>query len=143
MVKHLLNVGISILFCIMVIPAAYGKSCTPEQAEAADELIDHLDSWEKVDNARKKFGDCDDGSIAEGNSEAVARLLVDHWNTLPKLAELIRHDPPLKQFVLRHIDSTLDTADLRKIMKLATSSCSKNLARLCADLKVSAERAAR
>ena len=135
MVKQLLKISTALLFCAALIPVAYGKSCTPQEAEAADEMIDHLDSWEKINNARKQFGHCDDGSIAEGNSEAIARLLVDHWDTLPTLAELIKHNPSLRRFVLRHIDSTLDTNDLEKIKMLASSSCSKDLTALCPDLK--------
>ena len=130
--KFLARVGIA-FFCCAIISVAQGKSCTPKDAEAADEAVDHLDSWKKVDAARMQFGHCDDGSIAEGNSEAVARLLVDQWNTLPALAGLIKTHPALKRFVLRHIDSTLNTDDLKKIEALASSSCQKDLLELCAD----------
>lgn len=34
----------------------------------------------------RRFGVCDGGGTAEASSEAVARLLVDKWPTLPDLA---------------------------------------------------------
>lgn len=138
--KFLARVGV-VFFCCCTLATVQCKTCTPKDAEAADEMVDHLDSWEKVESARKQFGHCDDGSIAEGNSEAVARLLVDRWDTLPALTELIKRDPALKRFVLRHIDSTLGTDDLDKIKTLAASKCPADAATLCGALKKSAIRA--
>src|SRR5580698_3776472 len=88
---------------------AAAKSCSPQQAEAADAMIDQLDDWDKVHTIFVKFKQCDDGSIAEGISESVSRLLVDEWATLPSLAMLGGQDAPFKSFVLRHIDTTLDS----------------------------------
>lgn len=123
--------------------ADQGKRCTPKDAEAADAAVDRLDSWQKLDWAFRKYGHCDDGSIAEGNSEAVARLLVDHWDTLPALVTLVKHDPPLKQFVLRHVDATLDTDDLEKIEELASSKCPEGATSFCKRLQTAAVRAAK
>jgi hypothetical protein len=120
---------------------AHAKTCSPKDAEAADSAMDNLDSWIKVEWALKKYGHCDDGGIAEGNSEAVARLLVDRWATLPSLAELVKRDPALKRFVLRHIDTTLDTDDLDKIKAFASSQCPTGTASLCRELLTAAARA--
>jgi hypothetical protein len=122
---------------------AHAKTCSPKDAEAADAAVDQLDSWTKVEHAFKKYGHCDDGSIAEGNSEAVARLLVDHWTMLPLLAERVKRDPALKRFVLRHIDTTLDTDDLGKIVAFASSRCPKGVGSLCSELRKAAARASR
>jgi len=143
MLKALAKFITPFLFGLTLINVAHGKTCSPKDAEAADAMIDHLDSWEKVDSAFKRYAQCDDGSIAEGNSEAVARILIDQWNTLSALARLIKINPPLKRFVLRHIDSTLNTDDLVKIKALASSSCQKDLTVLCAELKRSATDAAK
>lgn len=121
---------------------ARAKVCSPKDAEAADAAVDGLDSWTKVERAYKRYGHCDDGSIAEGNSEAVARLLVDHWSTLPLLAQLMKRDPALKRFVLRHIDTTLDTGDLEKIGRFAATNCPPGSAPLCRELRQTAARAA-
>ncbi|MBC7686059.1 MAG: hypothetical protein H7176_12625 [Bdellovibrionales bacterium] len=121
--------------------AAHAKSCSPKDAEAADALADGLDSWAKLGAAVKQYGHCDDGSIAEGNSEAVARLLIDQWKTLPQLSRLVRRDVALKRFVLRHIDATLDTDDLVKIRTSALTSCPDGAALLCTEVLAAATRA--
>ena len=120
---------------------AHAKICSPKEAEEADAAVDHLDNWTRVERALKKYGHCDDGSIAEGNSEAVARLLVDGWTTLPLLAELVKRDPALRRFVLCHIDATLDTNDLSKIVGFASMQCPTSSALLCNDLLKAAARA--
>lgn len=120
---------------------AEADTCSPKQAEAADAMVDRLDSWPIVKLTFKKFKECDDGSIAEGNSEAIARLLVDKWSTLPQLFELIKDDPAFKAFVLRHIDTTLDGNDLEKIKNFSVSACPKGLDALCFDLRKAAENA--
>lgn len=137
------TVGSLLAACLLWIPLAHSKVCSEREATAADAMVDHLDSWSQVNVAFTKYGHCDDGEIAEGNSEAIARLLVDHWETLPQLDALIRHNPRLKPFVLRHIDTTLDTGDLAKIGTLAASACPAGMANLCRDLSTAAARASR
>jgi hypothetical protein len=132
---------IVLAFVLLGACGAQAKTCSPEDAEAADAAVDGLDSWTKIASVFKKYGHCDDGSIAAGNSEAVARLLVDQWATLPVLAKLGKRDPALKRFVLHHIDSTLDTDDLGKIMVLASSQCPTGTASLCSELLKAAARA--
>lgn len=104
--------------------------------------VDSLNSWAAVNQNRVKFGFCDDGDIAEGNSEAVARLLADHWDSLPDLATQINKNPAFKAYVLRHIDSTLDTKDLDKIRTQASQSCPVKQGQLCGEIKEAAEKAA-
>lgn len=124
-----------------LVTSAHGKKCSSQEAEAADALVDELVSWKKIDRMVKEFKHCDDGSIAEGNSEAVARLLVDKWATLHELPVLIKSNPALQTFVLRHIDSTLDTEDLEKMRKLSSTSCPANMLQLCKDIGSSAGQA--
>jgi hypothetical protein len=109
----------------------HARNCSAQDAEAADAIVDHLDSWVKIKRAFNKYGHCDSGYIAEGNSEAVARMLVDRWQTLPTLEKLSRRDPSFKRFVLHHIDATLDTGDLEKIKVLSSSSCPSDITVLC------------
>lgn len=135
--------GIALALGIGQVSPAKAKACSPKDAEAADALVDHIDSWAKLDWTFRKYGHCDDGSIAEGNSEAVARLLVDRWDTLPSLAKLVKGNPALRAFVLRHIDTTLDTDDLVKIQELSASKCPANAALLCSELQAQAMRAAK
>ncbi|MDE1150607.1 MAG: hypothetical protein PW843_29000 [Azospirillaceae bacterium] len=138
---RLFGTGALVISMVLWASLASAKVCTPDEAAKADEMVDHLDSWAQVNIAYKKYGHCDDGEIAEGNSEAVARLLVDQWNTLPQLNALIKGSPTLKTFVIHHIDGTLDTADLEKIKALSGSSCPADAAALCHDLARAATKA--
>ena len=69
---------------------ALADECTIKDAEAAEQAVDHLTSWQVMNDNFTRFHQCDEGSIAEGNSEAVIRLLVDKWETLPKLSVLTK-----------------------------------------------------
>lgn len=126
----------------LMVNVSWAKTCRPSDAEAADMAVDSLNSWTAVNQNRVKFGFCDDGDIAEGNSEAVARLLADHWDSLPDLATQISKNPAFKAYVLRHIDSTLDTKDLDKIRTQASQFCPVKQEQLCGELKEAAEKAA-
>lgn len=133
---------IVVTLALLTVPSALGKTCTPKDATAADALVDHLDSWEKVNETLTRYGHCDDGQIAEGNSESIARLLVDHWKLLPELAAMIEHNPALRSLVLRHVDTTLNTGDLDRIKTLATSSCPPGMDSLCRELANAASESA-
>lgn len=133
--------GVVAVIALASMPVAYAKTCTAHEASAADAAIDHLDTWAEVNEAFNKYAQCDDGEIAEGNSEAVARLLVDHWHSLPQLGVLIKRNPSLKAFVLRHIDTTLDTDDLSEIARLSKSSCPIGMSSLCREFAAATEKA--
>lgn len=122
---------------------AQAQQCSAYQAERAQAAVDQLASWRGLDEARKRFGQCDDGGIAEGFSEAVARLLVDRWTTLGELQSLTRHDGHLLRFVLKHIDSTLDTDDLARIEELARTKCPSMQGATCHAIARAARRALR
>jgi hypothetical protein len=74
---------------------AYGKVCSERDANAADAVVDRLDNWAEVNTAYRKYGHDDAGEIAEGHSEAIARLLADRWREPPQLAGLIKRLRPL------------------------------------------------
>jgi hypothetical protein len=67
---------------------AQRRVCTNAEARLALDAAVTLRSWGALYRSYRKFGQCDDGAIAEGYSESVARILFDHWNSLPCLAEL-------------------------------------------------------
>ena len=99
------------------------SACSQEQADAAEAAADHLTDWAKVSAYVRRFRACDEGGMAEASSEAVARLLVDKWQTLPNLVVEVHQEPVLRNFVLGHVNSTLDTKDLEKIRRMSTNSC--------------------
>lgn len=114
-------------------PAAPG--CPTDTARRAESQADRLRSWNALYNSFESYRQCDDGAIAEGYSESVARILVDHWNTLADFARLQAGNAGFRAFVLRHIDATLDNDDLYKIRRKASAECPVGLGKLCADVK--------
>jgi hypothetical protein len=126
-------------------PASAGstaKTCalTDEQFATA---INTLREWPKIHAFyRAHFPPCpDDGMFAEGYSELVVRTLATNWSRLPELRAASRKDPRFKAFVLRHIDSTTNEADLQVIQASATSQCPKGSGSLCAEIRKANSRA--
>ena len=120
---------------------ALADECTIKDAEAAEQAVDHLTSWQVMNDNFTRFHQCDEGSIAEGNSEAVIRLLVDKWEALPKLSVLTRQNTAFETWVLSHIDSTLDSGDLQTAVDLATSQCPASESALCQKIVKAAQAA--
>lgn len=115
--------------------------CIPKDAEAAEQALDHLTSWQVMNDNFTRFHQCDEGTIAEGNSEAVIRLLVDKWKTLPELNVLAKQNAAFETWVLSHIDSTLDSGDLQTTVDLATSQCPASESVLCRKIVKAAQAA--
>lgn len=126
---------------LLVSDHSYAKVCGEKDAEAADMAVDSLTSWQAIQQNSVKYGYCDDASIAEGNSEAVARMLVDKWEEVGTLQLLISHDDSFKKYVLTHINSTLDTEDLELVVKQSSKECPTKIRSLCSELELSAQKA--
>jgi hypothetical protein len=121
-----------------VVARAQTHPCTEQQSQQASEAVDTLNSWDRIHHWYIKYRQCDDGGPAEGVSEAVARNLVDRWETLPRLSELAK-DASFRHFVLKHLDETLNADDLKKISANATKRCPASLVALCRELKRQAD----
>jgi hypothetical protein len=133
----------SVIGILLATAGVAAPVCSPKDAEAADAAVDSLNSWQTIQVWHRKYASCDDGSIAEGSSDAIAKLLVGKWDTLSTLAVLIARDPALQSFVIRHINSTLDTSDLERIRNLSTSSCPPETKALCSSIHDAAVQASR
>lgn len=107
------------------------KICSEQDAMQAETEIDSLRNWEYIYKSYKRFAQCDDGSIAEGYSDVVARLLSDHWNTVGDLVRLGVHDRGFEQFVLRHVDELMSPTQAENIRRNALSHCVPNGNNLC------------
>jgi hypothetical protein len=129
---------IALFVACSVAALAQTRPCTQRESRRADEAVDTLNSWDRIHDWYMKYRQCDDGGPAEGVSEAVARNLVDRWQTLPRLGEFAR-DPGFRRFVLKHLDETLNADDLRKIAANAKERCPATFRSLCQELKVQAE----
>ena len=117
---------------------AEAHSCSATEAERAESEVDGLHSWETLFKWYRAHRQCDDGGIAEGISEAVARNLVDRWETFAHFAELATRTPGFGRFVVQHVDETLDSNDLKKIHANAATRCPTKLRAFCDDLKKAA-----
>jgi hypothetical protein len=113
---------------------AQQKHCTDAEARRALDEAVMLRTWDILYRSYKSYQHCDDGAIGEGYSESVARILVDHWRTLPQLDRFARKDAHFRHFVLRHLDATLNMDDVEKVRKTAKTQCPTGLRTLCDDL---------
>jgi hypothetical protein len=123
------------------IACAQQHSCTDTEALRAETQVDTLRSWDSLYRSYKLYRQCDDGSIAEGYSESVVRILADHWGTRPRLAALSKRDARFRRFVLGHVDATTNPDDLKKIRINANTQCPPRLSAICADLAKEADAA--
>ncbi len=122
-------------------PLGYGqqRACTGAEARRAEAEAVTLRTWDALYRSYKLYRQCDDGAIAEGYSESVARILVDHWDTLPQLAHLAKEDAEFRRFVMGHVDATLTIEDVEKIRRNAKTKCPTGLRGVCTDLAKQAD----
>ena len=116
---------------------AQQQRCSWADANQKEREVGRVRSWNALYQSYRRFAPCpDDGELAEGYDEVVARLLLDHWDSLPQLAVLVKKDPRFKAFALRHVSLTaLDTNDLTKLRTKAVKHCPVGHDDLCKDLR--------
>jgi hypothetical protein len=130
--------SILVVFLSLTLPSptrGQQRACSTTEAQRADAEADTLRSWDALYQSFKRYAHCDDGGIAEGYSESVARILVDHWDTLSELAALSKQDNKFLRFVLKHVDATLNLSDVEKIRANANSKCPPGLNATCTAIK--------
>ena len=132
-------VAIAGLTLFVTIGSAEQIRCGKTDALRAEAQAETLRSWDDVYKSYRSYRQCDDGAIAEGYSESVSCILVDHWITLPRLAQLVRRDDEFRRFLLNHVDETLSGEDVRTIRANAKNACPTGLRHLCDDLMKRAE----
>jgi hypothetical protein len=113
---------------------AQQRPCTSVEAQHAEINAGMFRTWDALYKSYGLYSRCDDGAIAEGFSESVARILVDRWSSLPRLASLAKRDTKFRRFVLRHVDATLNMDDIQKIRESASTRCPTGLGTVCDDL---------
>ncbi len=103
----------------------------------AETETDNVKTWDSVYKFYKQFSHCDDGGIAELISDAVAKLLANRWDSFDEFAKLASNDKGFENFVLHHVDETIDWShDAPKIRQNARSHCPSKSTRLCKALVV-------
>lgn len=114
------------------------KNCPQDLEMKALDVAGTIRDWDDLYVAYSRFGKCDDGAIAEGFTESVARMLADNWVSTGKLAPPVRRDRDRRflDFVYRHINESADQKDLEKILvNVRTRGC-KNIGRsICMGIK--------
>ena len=128
-------VTVAALALLSNVCSAQISQCDSADGIRAVEQSDHLRTWDALYRSYKLIGwRCNDGALAEGYSESVARILVDHWDTLPRLAKLASRDRRFLRFVVGGVNATLDTADVEQIRKKARETCPGRFRPLCGAL---------
>jgi hypothetical protein len=135
------------LFAIYVLiccnAQAQQKPCTQAEQDQVGKEAGSLRTWDALYKSYRQFRHCwnhaDNVEADEGYSESIARILADHWETLPRLAQLIKSDAGFGRFV--GLDATMDMDDLARIRENALSRCPASQLRLCAKLKKDADNA--
>jgi hypothetical protein len=135
----------SVLFVICALSSgtaqAQQQPCNKAEYQQAEKEAVSLRSWDALYKSYRLYGHCNDVDAAEGYSESVARILVDRWETLPRLSKLVEKDKSFRDFVLGHVDATLDMNDVQKIHARAIQHCPAGLRELCKNLQKQAKTA--
>jgi hypothetical protein len=131
--RRIIAVTFSCVVALFPVEAAYAQkhACTSLEGRHALDEADTLRSWDALYRSYLTFGHCDDGAIGEGYSESVARILADHWNTLPRFVQLAGKHAAFQAFVIRHLDATLNMDDVERIKQDAMTHCPNGLRPTC------------
>ena len=131
---------ISLIIAAVMPTLAQQKPCNKADRDSVEEEAVTLRTWDALYQSYRRFRHCmNDADAEEGYSESVARILADHWETLPRLAYLIKRDREFGDFV--GLDATTSMDDVRKIKENAMNHCPRGLTAICTKLKRDAESA--
>ena len=136
---------IAAIFILIILPqtriVSQAIHCSYADSEKAFYEAGRLQAWDKLYHSYLHYSGCDDGSIAEGYSDSVVRILAHHWNTLPQAFPLFASNAGFYKFVLKHIDATTVDDDLKMISANAIRSCPTGGSEYCAQIRKAAENA--
>lgn len=133
--RHIFIRGLMLAAMCAAIPVAgAAPHCTPALAKSAETSLDTIGSWQDLHLAYQHYAACDDGSIAEGYSDAVVLLLTDDWPKVTHLAGLFRQDPGFRGFVLRHLDMLMSRSQYVRLQQLSAKQCPAGAAGVCGDI---------
>lgn len=134
--------GVALYFVVscFALSALAAPPCTKEEAQAAEGAVSTIRSWETLYQQFQRYSTCDDGAIAEGFSDAVTSLLVDHWQDIELFNTQAGQTPPFRVFVIRHIDDSVPVERLADIVRNATDHCPSDLTNLCHDIEKAARK---
>jgi hypothetical protein len=105
--------------------------CSMPDSITAEKAIDTLSDWNKIYDFYRQYARCDSGSISEGLSFVISRLLSAEHASLDNLSVIAGRDKQFELFVLGHIDQTISTTDVPKIVNNVTNHCPEPAKRIC------------
>jgi hypothetical protein len=116
--------------------------CPKTLEKEALDVASTLRDWDTLYAAYMRFLPCDDGAIAEGFTESVVRILVEHWASLGRLSKFAKKDPSFLRFIYRHITSSADPEDLKQILNnLKKHGCPTADCEVCREVELAVTRA--
>jgi hypothetical protein len=99
------------------------QACTREDEHLAPKSVDMIGNWRQAYESFRRYGQCDDGGIAEGYSDTIVGLLVDHWESFGELSKLSHAHPEFERFVIKHVDMLMSPDESRTIIENAQRHC--------------------
>lgn len=114
-------------------------ACSKEQALNAENSVGLIRSWSELEHFFNAHRMCDDGLIAEGLTDRVGYLLSRDFEGFIKIAGSAEKSN-FSQFVINHLDESLDEETLHSIAHLA-DKCDKNSEEICKALRIKTQNA--
>jgi hypothetical protein len=113
------------------------QACSQKTIDTLEDEATEVQTWPQLAGFYRRYRACkiDDASVQEGVSDSIARLLANHWDTLPQAATLFAHNPAFEKFALAGINITDSTDDLDRIDSLAKAHCPVGLSVLCTKIR--------
>jgi len=108
--------------------------CTRKEAMGAEKNASNIRTWAEYYESYKKFGHCDDGSIAEGYSWSTMKLLKDNWDKIHEFKELSK-DMDFQKFVYLHINETYSEEELNGIKVNCQKKCPVKHTTICKEIE--------
>jgi hypothetical protein len=123
---------VACLAAAAAVPAVAQKECTKADAAAAEKAIDRVVNYANLSKAWKDYRHCDAGSLADGFTDAILRLMVE-WKNVDTIAQDMM-DPEYKKFIYSHLLSPAATEDRSSVYSRAKSNCPITQGAFCAEL---------
>jgi hypothetical protein len=129
--KFFLAMGCAFFACAVSSAAVTYSSCGQSRANQAAKIVYTVGNWHDMYKFFNIYGECDEYTVAEGNSDRVSDLLANNWDKLSELETMIRLHPEFFPFVISHIDSLAPGNRLQTIFDNATSRCPEDSSAVC------------
>jgi hypothetical protein len=136
-----IGLAVSSILLLASGPKTKSLPCASAESTRAEDKAGALRSWAEVYRWYRTYNRCNNALAGEAYSEAIARLLVDHWESLPSLDRIAAANQGFLHFVLGGINTTLDMKDVGRIRTLAIQQCPTNSHHLCSEIKVASDTA--